>query len=69
VITVRDYDLIGDRAVNRSGEVMADYVRVIRKRWPGAGIGVYHYPHLTASQISTLQSGVFQKPTAPGWAH
>jgi uncharacterized lipoprotein YddW (UPF0748 family) len=67
IITIRDYDLFGDTASNRSGDVMADYVRVIRKRWPGAGIGFYHYPHLTAEQIAVLRAGVFHNPAAPAW--
>jgi glycosyl hydrolase family 10/concanavalin A-like lectin/glucanase superfamily protein len=69
VVLVRDYDWFGDTWVDRSGNVMADYIRLIRTRWPGAGIGFYHYPHLSSGQIILLGSDVFKQVAAPDWTH
>lgn len=68
VITVRNYDIFGADVVDRSGVVMSDYVRLIRKRWPGSGIGVYHYMHMDANQLAGFRS-VFQPAAVPGWEH
>jgi uncharacterized lipoprotein YddW (UPF0748 family) len=67
LVAVRDYDLFGDTAVDRSGEVMSDYVRLIRTRWPGAGIAVYHYPHLSSEQVLWLGRGVFAQTATAAW--
>jgi uncharacterized lipoprotein YddW (UPF0748 family) len=69
IISVRNYELFSDIAVNRSGEVMSDHVRLIRGRWHGAGIGFYHYPHLDAEQEVVLGQGVFTRAAAPAWVH
>lgn len=69
LVAVRDYDLFGDTVIDRSGAEMSDYVRLIRTRWPGAGIDFYHYPHLGADQISSLGGGVFARTAAPAWVH
>ncbi len=69
LVAVRDYDLFGDSVVDRSGDAMSDYVRLIRTRWTGAGIAFYHYPHLTTGQILSLGRGVFAHPAVPGWTH
>jgi uncharacterized lipoprotein YddW (UPF0748 family) len=68
-VVVRDYDGFGDTVVDRSGTVMADYVRLIRTRWPGAGIAFYHYPHLSSEQISRLGQGVFKQAATPNRTH
>jgi uncharacterized lipoprotein YddW (UPF0748 family) len=67
LIAVRDYDFFGSTVVDRSGDLMSDYVRLIRTRWPGAGIAVYHYPHLSAEQRLSLGRGVFGQAAAPAW--
>jgi len=64
LVAVRNYDL-----VDRSGVVMADYVRLIRTRWPGAGIAVYHYPHMTADQMAGLKREVFSQAATAVWTH
>jgi len=68
VVNVRDYDWFGATAVDRSGDAMQDYVRFIRARWPGAGIGFYHYMHMTADQLGGLSRGTFNSAAAPDWA-
>jgi uncharacterized lipoprotein YddW (UPF0748 family) len=68
VVNVRDYDWCGTTAIDRSGDAMQDYVRLIRARWPGAGIGFYHYMHLTADQLGGLSRGSFNSAAEPGWA-
>jgi uncharacterized lipoprotein YddW (UPF0748 family) len=67
VINVRNYDLFDDSWANRSSRVMAAYIRLIRTRWPGAGIGFYQYAHMDAAQMQ-LQ-GSFAQPAAPHWSH
>jgi uncharacterized lipoprotein YddW (UPF0748 family) len=67
LVAVRDYDLFGDKVVDRSGDVMSDYVRLIRTRWPSAGIAFYHYPHLSTEQIASLSRGVFAQAATPAW--
>jgi len=69
VVVVRDYDWYGDTLSERAGEVMADYVRLIRTRWPGAGIAFYHYMHMPSQQIDTLGSGVFAHAASSRWTH
>jgi uncharacterized lipoprotein YddW (UPF0748 family) len=69
VVVVRDYDWYGDALAERSGEVMADYIRLIRTRWPGAGIAFYHYMHMPAEQMDTLGSGVFAQAATSRWTH
>jgi uncharacterized lipoprotein YddW (UPF0748 family) len=69
VVVVRDYDGFGDTVVDRSGIVMADYIRLIRTRWPGAGIAFYHYPHLSSEQTQWLGRGVFKQTATPNWTH
>jgi uncharacterized lipoprotein YddW (UPF0748 family) len=67
VVNVRDYDWIGTTAVDRSGYVMEDYVRLIRTRWPRTGIGFYHYPHFSTDQMLKLGRGSFQAVAVPTW--
>jgi hypothetical protein len=67
VINVRNYDLFDDSWANRSARVMSDYVLLIRKRWPGAGIGFYQYAHMDAQQREGLRGGVFAEDTRPDW--
>ncbi len=67
VVAIRDYDLYDDTVAERSGNVMADYIRLIRTRWPGAGIGFYQYPHLSSEQILALSQSAFSKPATPAW--
>jgi uncharacterized lipoprotein YddW (UPF0748 family) len=69
LVAVRDYDFFGDTVADRSGDALSDYVRLIRTRWPGAGIAVYHYPHLSAEQALILGRGVFAQAAAPAWTH
>jgi uncharacterized lipoprotein YddW (UPF0748 family) len=69
VVAVRGYDWFGDTWVDRSGNAMSDYVRLIRTRWPGAGVGFYQYPHLTSEQILALGRGVFGQSASPAWTH
>jgi len=59
IIAVRNYDIFGDSVVNRSGMLLADYVRLIRSRWPGSGVALYHYPHLDSRQSLELRREVF----------
>jgi uncharacterized lipoprotein YddW (UPF0748 family) len=66
VINVRNYDLFDDSWANRSARVMADYIHLIRTRWPGAGIGFYQYSHMDAAQMQ-LKQGVFAEAAAPDW--
>ncbi len=65
VINVRNYDLFDDSWANRSARVMADYIHLIRTRWPGAGIGFYQYPHMDVAQMP-LQ-GAFAQPAPTRW--
>jgi uncharacterized lipoprotein YddW (UPF0748 family) len=67
VVAVRDYDLFGATAADRSGEAMSDYVRLIRARWPGTGIAFYHYPHLSTEQIISLRGEVFAQDATAAW--
>jgi uncharacterized lipoprotein YddW (UPF0748 family) len=67
VINVRNYDLFDDSWANRSARVMADYIHLIRTRWPGAGIGFYQYAHMDAAQMQ-LKQGVFAEAAAPDWS-
>jgi uncharacterized lipoprotein YddW (UPF0748 family) len=69
LVAVRDYDFFGDTVVDRPGEAMSDYVRLIRTRWPGAGIAVYHYPHMSIEQVLSLGRGVFAQAAEPAWKH
>ena len=69
LVAVRDYDWFGDTATDRSGDVMADYIRLIRTRWPGAGIAFYQYPHLSSGQVLRLSQSVFRNSAAPEWTH
>lgn len=64
IVAVRNYDVIGDIAIDRSGAVMSDYVQLIRARWPGAGIALYHYPHLSSDQVLKLRRDVFSELTS-----
>jgi uncharacterized lipoprotein YddW (UPF0748 family) len=66
VINVRNYDLFDDSWANRSARVMADYIHLIRTRWPGAGIGFYQYAHMDAAQMQ-LKQGAFAQAAAPHW--
>jgi uncharacterized lipoprotein YddW (UPF0748 family) len=65
IIAVRDYDLFGER----SGNVMADYIRLIRTRWPGAGIGFYQYSFMSSEQALWLGRDVFKQASTPAWTH
>jgi len=69
LVAIRDYDFFGDTVIDRSGEAMSDYVRLIRTRWPGAGIAFYHYPHMSTEQILSLGRGVFAQPAEPAARH
>ena len=69
VVVVRDYDVFGGAVVDRSGAVMGDYVRLIRTRWPGAGVAFYHYPHLSSEQVLRLGEDVFKQAANPVWTH
>jgi uncharacterized lipoprotein YddW (UPF0748 family) len=69
LVAIRNYDLFGETVADRSGDTMSDYVRLIRERWPGAGIAVYHYPHMSTAQVLSLGQGVFSAPAAPDWTH
>ncbi len=61
IIALRNYDIFGNSVTNRPGVLMADYVRLIRSRWPGFGIAFYHYPHMDAGQIHELRLDVFSQ--------
>jgi uncharacterized lipoprotein YddW (UPF0748 family) len=69
IVAVRNYDFLGEAVVDSTGVVMSDYVRLIRSRWPGAGIAFYHYPHLNSDQILVLQQGVFSGAATSHWMH
>jgi uncharacterized lipoprotein YddW (UPF0748 family) len=69
VVAVRDYDLFGAELAERSGEVMADYIRLIRTRWPGAGIGFYQYAFMSREQVLWLGRDVFKHASTPVWTH
>lgn len=69
IIAVRNYDIFGDTITDRSGLQMADYVQLVRARWPGAGIAFYHYPHLDSNQVVELRRNVFSVSATPNWAH
>jgi uncharacterized lipoprotein YddW (UPF0748 family) len=69
VVAVRDYDPLGDGSAARSGNVMGDYVRLIRTRWPGAGIAFYQYRFMSPEQIERLGGGVFGHAARSAWKH
>ena len=64
IVTFRGYDIFGADVVDRSGAAMTDYVRLVRRRWPSAGIGVYHYMHMDSNQLAGFSS-VFLPTTPP----
>jgi hypothetical protein len=64
-VLFRNYRDTSGKAVASRGAVVADTVQVIRKLWPGSGIGVYHYPWTTADQIASLSRGVFADGATP----
>lgn len=68
VVLIKNFDLIGGEAVDHPGEVVADYVRLTRVQWPEAGVGFYHYPHLSWDQVDVLKSAVFAHPAENGWS-
>lgn len=67
VVAVRNFDLFDNDVFDRPGAAMADYVQLIRERWPGAGIAFYHYPHLDSDQMMELGHGVFATASVPVW--
>jgi uncharacterized lipoprotein YddW (UPF0748 family) len=69
VVAVRNFDLFDNDVFDRPGAAMADYVQLIRERWPGAGIAFYHYPHLDSDQMLELGRGVFSTASVPVWTH
>lgn len=67
VVDVRDYDLYAGVQKERSGAAMRDYVRLIRARWPGAGVSFYQYPRLSADQVSILGQDSFRQAAVADW--
>jgi uncharacterized lipoprotein YddW (UPF0748 family) len=67
VIDVRNYDLFDDSWANRSAKVMGDYIRLIRTRWPGAGIAFYQYAHMDGAQMQ-LRERAFAQAASPDWS-
>jgi hypothetical protein len=64
---VRNFDLIDGAAKPSSGEQVADEVKLVRRLWPGSGVGFYHFPHFSAEQAGTLGSQVFGEAVANSW--
>jgi uncharacterized lipoprotein YddW (UPF0748 family) len=67
VVLMRNFDTADDHVTDNTGRVSLDYVNLVRSQWPGAGVGFYHYPHLTSEQVSALRNGVFAVPVDSGW--
>jgi uncharacterized lipoprotein YddW (UPF0748 family) len=67
VVLVRNFHTADDRSIDDAGQVSVDYVNLVRSQWPGAGVGFYHYPHLTSEQAGALRRGVFAIPVESGW--
>lgn len=62
------YDIArGGQVVHRDGRLLADYVRLVRRRWPGSGIAFYHRKQLSDEQIDILRSDVFREDADPDW--
>ena len=67
VVLIRNFDVVDDRAIDNSGQMTVDYVNMVRSLWPHAGVGFYHYPHLTWQQVVALKSHVFAVPANSDW--
>jgi hypothetical protein len=67
VVLYKNFDMLGDKAVEYSGQEAADYVRLTRSLWPGSGVGFYHFPHLTAGQADELKRRVFGNAVEDDW--
>lgn len=57
----------GDQVVHRDGRLLADYIRLIRRRWPGSGVAYYHRKQLSDEQIEILRTDVFREDAVPDW--
>jgi hypothetical protein len=55
-VIVQDYRMIGERAVDHSGRLLTQVLDLAASEWPGCNVGIYHYPHLTDSQVEALST-------------
>ena len=60
VLLVANYDRIGGVAYARPGWVMADLVRLVRRRWPQAGVGMHLEAMLNDEQVDALRTGPYR---------
>lgn len=67
LIAMRNFVDVGNRYADLSGAETESFARLVRSQWAGAGVGFYHYPHLTAEQVAALEMGAFALPAANGW--
>ncbi len=67
LVLMRNFQNIDDQYGDLSGEEIPQYVNLVRSQWPGAGVGFYHYPHLTSEQVAALERGPFAHPAASTW--
>jgi len=57
----------GKTVVARQPELLADYVRLSRKLWPGSGLSFYLEKFLADFQSDELRRTVYREPVAPAW--
>lgn len=67
LIVMRNFVDVGSRYADLSGVETESFARLVRSQWTGAGVGFYHYPHLTAEQVAALKTGAFALPAANSW--
>lgn len=59
VVLLKNYEHVDGKVVSTAGEVLADNMQLVRKRWPGSSLGVYHYPRFSADQMLELRRKSF----------
>jgi uncharacterized lipoprotein YddW (UPF0748 family) len=61
------FDLVDGRPVARDPALLADYVELARRLWPGSGIAFYHRKQLTDAQANALRESVFAEAAQASW--
>jgi uncharacterized lipoprotein YddW (UPF0748 family) len=61
------FDLVNKTVVPRRPDMIAGYVTLTRRLWPGSGIAFYHFKQLTDAQLDALREGPFMRPAVPEW--
>lgn len=53
-VLVQNYEDVGAEIVDYDGPLLDQILHLARASWPGCEIGLYHYPHLTDSQLQAI---------------